>query len=427
VTGALTLLRALLHRAGTTVVILVVALCATAAATVGPTYYVAARQSILQDTLRSTNVVGRGFEAIQQGSVRNNLPLLQSTLTTELDGALGGGAVSRRIFVPEVDALEATAFFPALGENLPLVWRTEVCAHLRLRAGHCPAANGDVAISTSLAAVNHWHLGQRLKPAGRTRGRLTVVAVYVPPDPSGDYWFGRGVVYFPAEIPTSVQAAPYDALFTPRSTIDALPVNAQGTSLIARPLAISRVTPADVDPLSRLDSRLNNSPALAQAAVTTGLLSTTETVHSSWSALAVPVVVVTAELLVLTWLLLFLVVTDAVEARGTEIALAKLRGYSAARSLVFGLGEPVALLAIALPVGAIVGWGLTGLLSHVLLRPGTAVALPGLGWAAASIASVGSLRSSLPRAARSPDRWSISGDAPAGRLLIAAGSSTPSC
>jgi hypothetical protein len=116
------------------------------------------------------------------------------------------------------------------------------------------------------------------------------------------------------------------------------------------------------------------------------------------------VFVVTAELLVLTWLLLFLVVTDAVEARGTEIALAKLRGYGAGRALTFGLGEPAVLLAIALPAGALLGWLLTGGLSHVLLRPGTPVVLPGLGWVGAVVASVGGIAAIAVAARRTVTR-----------------------
>jgi hypothetical protein len=386
VTGALTLLRALLHRAGTTVVILVVALCATAAATVGPTYYVAARHSILQDTLTATSVVGRGFQAVRQGPVQSSIGALDSNVTHELDQALGGPATVRRVFAPAVLALEATAFFPNLGENVPLVWRTDVCAHLRFRSGRCGTATGEVAVSASLAALNHWQTGQRVQAA--RGGPLTITGIYLPPDASGDYWFSRGGVYFPAEIPIA-QAAPYDALFTPHATIDVLPGNPQGSTVIARALDVPRVTPADVDALGRLDSRLNNASLLNGVAVATGLSSTVDTVHSSWSSLSVPVIVVTAELLVLTWLLLFLVVTDAVEARGTEIALAKLRGYGAARAFFFGLGEPLTLLALALPAGAVIGWALTGVLSHVLLRAGTPVPLPGLGWAGATAAAAG--------------------------------------
>ncbi|MDQ1696600.1 MAG: putative transport system permease protein [Frankiaceae bacterium] len=397
----MTLLRAIYHRAGTSLVVLVVALCATAAATVGPTYYVAARHSILQDALTSTNVVGRGFQAVQQGPVQGTLGGLDASVSTELDTVLHGPDTTQRLFRPTVRALETSAFFADAVQVVPLVWRTDICAHLHFRSGRCPSAVDEVVASSSLAALNHWQLGARLSAAKRTP--MSLVGVYDIPDTSGDYWFGRSPVYFPAEVPTP-DKQPFDALFTTRQTIDALHGNPQGTTVVARSLAAERVRPSDVDALSSLDVRLNTSPTLSGVAVITGMSSTAESVHSNWSALAVPVVVVTAELLVLTWLLLFLVVTDAVEARGTEIALAKLRGYGAGRSLVFGLGEPVSLLSIALPAGALVGWALTGVLARTLLRPDTPVSLPALGWVGAAIAATGGIAAIAVAARRTLSR-----------------------
>lgn len=381
-----TLLRALRHRAGTTLVILAVALCATAAATVGPTYYSAAKVSILQDTLQRVNVVARGFQAVQQGGVRGALDPLRAELADQVDTILHGAAVTDRLFQRPVSAIETTAFFTDTSENVPFVWRSDLCSHLRFVHGHCPTAVRTVVISSSLASINHWSVGQVVHPAGYPR--LTIVGVYVVPDAGADYWFARGATYFPYEQPTA-QSAPYDALFTPRRTIETLKGNPQGSTVVSRVLADSRVQPGDLDVLDHLDDRLNNGTALNQVAVITGLSTTIATVHSSWTALSVPVVVVTAELLVLTWLLLFLVVTDSVEARGPEIALAKLRGYGAGRALRFGLGEPVTVLAVALPLGAIVGWAATKALASVLLRSGTPVSLPVLGWAGAAVAAVG--------------------------------------
>src|SRR3954452_4327456 len=127
VSSVLTLVRALLHRLGTTLVILVVALCAAAAATVGPTYYVAARSSILQDTMASANVVGRGLQASEQGAVQGTLDGMSADLATDTDGVLGSAATSRRLFQPDIAAVETHSFFPKRGENVPLVSRTDVC------------------------------------------------------------------------------------------------------------------------------------------------------------------------------------------------------------------------------------------------------------------------------------------------------------
>ncbi|HET7530837.1 MAG TPA: hypothetical protein VFJ98_07755, partial [Mycobacteriales bacterium] len=227
-TGALTLARGLWHRAGTSLVIFVVALCATAAAAIGPTYYVAARDSILQDTMQTTSTVGRAYQASQTGGVRGTFgPFAAGVDQVALD-AIGSPADQRRLFAPPIQAIETTAFFSKIVVNTLLVWRSDVCAHLRLRSGHCPTAANDVMVSRSLADVYHWRVGQTLHPAGRRP--LHVTAIYQPPQAPTDYWFARGSLYFPAEFPSAGGRGPtYDALFTPRSTIEALTGNPQGT------------------------------------------------------------------------------------------------------------------------------------------------------------------------------------------------------
>lgn len=387
-TGLLTLARGLWHRAGTSLVIFVVALCATAAATVGPTYFGAAKSSILRDTLASQNVIGRGYQALETGAVGGSLDDFTTRVDEAVSSQVGGSAAANRMFAPPVQALETQIFFRKLVETVVLAWRSDFCGHLVMHAGHCAATRNQVVVSTSLAADNHWSVGDVVTAGGAPP--LTITGIYDVPTGTQDYWFARGTTYFPAEQPTRT-SGPYDALFTPRETIERLGHDAQGSVVVSRVLALPRVLPGDVDLLSAMATKLPDNPALlqTQTSVTTGIPSTVESVHASWSALAVPVVVVTAELLVLTWLLLYLVVTDAVEARGTEIALAKLRGYGAFRAMLFGLAEPSVLLAVALPVGAILGWLLTVVLARVLLLPSTHVPLPALGWVAAAIAAVG--------------------------------------
>jgi len=132
------------------------------------------------------------------------------------------------------------------------------------------------------------------------------------------------------------------------------------------------------------------------------------------------VLLITAQLLVPVWLLLFLAVRDAAEARGPEIALAKLRGYGPWRSIIFGLSEPALLLLVALPAGALAGWAVAAALGRVLLRPGTPVGLPPLAWAAAAAATAGGLTAMLIaawRTVRRPvvEQWRRTGRRAAGR------------
>ena len=154
--------------------------------------------------------------------------------------------------------------------------------------------------------------------------------------------------------------------------------------------------------------------------VSTAIPATLQAVQTSWRSVEIPVVLITAQLLVACLLLLFLSVTDAIDARGHEVSLAKLRGRGGWRTIVFGMSEPVLLLALALPAGVLAGWAATAALSRVLLRPGTAVVLPPLAWATAGLATAGGLLAVVLAARRTLRRpvleeWRRSGRNPAGR------------
>ncbi len=103
-------------------------------------------------------------------------------------------------------------------------------------------------------------------------------------------------------------------------------------------------------------------------------------------------VLITAQLLLLAWLLLFLIVADAAEARGPEVALAKMRGRGRWRSLTFSLGEPVILLAVALPGRACwpAGRSPPGSGTSCCVRARRS-GCPRTSWLAAAVATVGGL------------------------------------
>jgi len=370
---------------GTVAITFVVAVIAVAAAAAGPVYYSAAQTSILRDTATSAAVLARGYEVTQTGPVAMSF----ASLTANIDADLGSAT---RLFSAPVQAREATAFYPSGNEALQLVSRTGVCGHLDIE-GSCPNGAGEVLVGRQLAALNGWKDGQRV--TFPSWGPLTISGIYTAPSAT-DYWFDRLSVYFPTEYPSTASgragpASSYDAMFTSSSTLLSAPPSAQGTIVIDSTLSTGRLQPRDVHTLSFTLNALVGDPQLAglQAIVDSAIPATMEAVTASWSSLAVPVVVTTLELLALAGLLLFLLATDATAARGPEIALAKLRGYRTWRTAVFGLSEPLLTVAIAFPVGAAVGWGATVALSHALLRAGTPIGFPALGWATAAVAAGG--------------------------------------
>src|SRR5260370_1398751 len=97
--------------------------------------------------------------------------------------ALAAGACAARRFAVPVESLETQALDVPLNASIPLVWRSGVCAQLRIR-GSCPAHRGQIVISSSLSsslALSHpWRIGQRLALPGW--GKLTITGIYPPPD-----------------------------------------------------------------------------------------------------------------------------------------------------------------------------------------------------------------------------------------------------
>ena len=392
------LVSGLAHRGASTLLIFIVALVACAAASTGPAYYASAQTSIVRDTFANALPIERGFEVAVQGEVDHALTSLSDTVARVVQTTVPDAAVRNRLFAAPIEAIEASVYDPKVPASVPLAWRTDICAHLKLRSGRCATAPDEVVVSASALPMTGWKLGQRLRFSGWPT--LTVVGSYDVPNFNTAYWFGRGSRYFPNENQSgagiNAPASP-DAMFTVRSTVDDATGQPQGSLVIDQLVDNSAVQGSDLGRLVDVVNALPSDPSLAQeqAAITSQLPGVVDTVHSSWRSLAVPVFLITIQLLVLVWLLMFLVVRDAIDARGPEIALMKLRGRRRLRLLGFALGEPVALLAIALPLGVLVGGLACAGLNGALLRPGTPTTVPWLAWAAAAVATFGGLLATL--------------------------------
>lgn len=368
--------------------ILVVAVVAAAAAAAGPVYYAAASHSILVDEISSAPLLGRGFEATGSGPLNGTLSSLRAEVTGELDHDLGINA-ARRLFEPPIEAIEGNYTDQALNQAFPLVWRTNFCAHLVI-TGNCPARPGQVIVSkTDTGRFSGWHIGTQIHGSGWPT--LTITGIYQTPPLTSDYWVLRTATYFPIENPVPNKIQGLDAAFTMQATMIRLPTAQQGNSVLDDTIAIARVRAADVRPLASGMNALLNSVALTSQNVVpeTTAPTTLAAVESGWRAVAVPVTLTTLTVLLLSWLLLFLIVTEAVDARGGEIALAKLRGHGRLGILMFGLSEPTIILLAALPAGALVGWAAAYQLARALLLPDTPIWLPWTGWGAAAAAVAG--------------------------------------
>ena len=396
-------LRGAWRRAGVSLGILLVATVAAAAAAAGPAYDAAARASILQDNLHDQLPIARTVEVDGAGPVVGLASNLSSQVTSVLAGHLGGPATVARLFQPPVEAILAQV--STGGHSTPLTWRTDACAHLQLTAGSCPREAGQVMVSTSYARLSQVRPGDTIATASGY-GRLTVTGVYaVPSGPQFGtaYWLNSECADFIFENPKClINPPPWDAMFTPAATFDNAPPSEQGNATVLDVLTSADVRPTDLPTLKAAVNELLTDPTLQgmNASPTSSIPQLIDQIQAGWQTLDVPVFLITCQLLLLTWLLLFLIVTEAAEARGGEVALAKLRGHGRLSTVTFGLSEPVLLLAIGFPAGLLAGWAAAGGLTRILLRPGTHAGLPALAIAAAAAATLGGLVATVLAARR---------------------------
>lgn len=367
-------LRGLWWRKGVSIAVLLVAATTVLAAGIGPLYSRAGSESILQDTLRSAKTSDIGME-IYQNQALNGTPL------QTLDAAIAGlGRLTG--YARPIHTLQYTGFLPGrpgqVGPQAMLAYREGACAHLILAAGRCPERAGEVAVSRRSVPEYPFGLGARLGLTGFTTSdsggiaALRVVGLYVPRDRNDPFWFDQN--YFSAEVTTCDCPNMGDTLFTPKATFD-VASPPQMRALIDLPLDVRSIRLRDTAQLRRQLVELRTSLADSGAGTFSILDKVLDSAKESSRRLGVSVALVTAQLLLLSWFVLYLVVANASEARGPEVALAKLRGLTPARTVAFGLLEPALLLVLAIPLGLLAGLAAAAGLGHLRLLPGTAVAM----------------------------------------------------
>jgi len=377
------LLRALWWRRGLSLATLIVAAITIGAGSLGPLYAHAAAESTLRDALNR--------QAADAG--------LHYTFTTELDtetdlpnaedrGPRPGSIKAYPNIIPAVviDTRGATPAQAKANDNGPrthMVWRQDVCAHLRMVRGRCPSRAGEVIVSDRTLQGDYygWRVGGQLRlsnvlqdvPGGDpVPSTVTVVGSYQLVNSQDVYWQGRH--YFD-ELPGSGDGPDtVDAVFVDKSELATLaPTQAQVQ--VDYPIAASQIRLADVAQLKAAVGQLTafrSAPGRGDS-FTTGLLGVLAAEQRERSQVNVATLLVSLQLAVLAWLVLFQVVADAVEAKGPEIALAKLRGLSPAATIRFGLAEPLLLVLLATPLGVLGGWLSVRTMAGTVLAPDTPV------------------------------------------------------
>jgi len=369
--------RALWFRKGVSLAVLLVATVTTAAAAAGPLYLRAGGESVLRDALTAPAQDATGLDAVVTGGDRTGVI---DALTRAVAATGVPQAYPRQIRSLQTK-LEIHGPPGRNDSQTRLMWREGACAHLRLVTGHCPAGPREVLLSVRAQRTTGRRVGQALSScpappqfgqACRSRGGqgpLVVSGVYLLPG-SDPFWFDQD--YFSAHLALGDGSDTLDTSFVDRPALEG---SNELQAEVQLPLDPTRV---------RLNSEVRLRSQLAQFRVAlvgrpeqpellTGLPKILDRADRDRSELSRSVLVVTLQLVALAFVVLRLVVADAGEARGGEVALAKLRGYRAGATLAVGLLEPLLLLLLAVPLGLLAADGAVHLLSATVLVPGTPV------------------------------------------------------
>jgi putative ABC transport system permease protein len=395
------LLRAFRWRRGGSIVLLVVASLTIAAAAIGPLYAASAAESVLQDRLTQATADQTTIAFSEPSDVS-----YPGSIDVVAQDQSGRGTIPG--YGPPVNELNVTTGI--VGEGTPdamtqAVWRDGSCAHVIMVSGTCTVGVGDVIVSDRSAARYRWKLGSTVslssmrtydtsvsgnEVATRAVG-LRVVGTYRPRSTLDPYWNGR--IYFAFNPATGAGDGPstIDAVFVSRDLFATLVHPTNGTIAVDLVLTDPQaIRVADV-PTIRAAISAYLGPQSTVVAPTTGMLDLLDRFEAERSQTALAAGVVSAQLALLALLLLSMVITDTSEARGNEVALAKLRGLAPRSVVAVAVREPVVLLILAIPLGLALAYAGAVLLARLLFVDGVPVTITPATWVAVGIAFVGGL------------------------------------
>jgi predicted lysophospholipase L1 biosynthesis ABC-type transport system permease subunit len=388
-------LRGLRWRAGPTFVVLAVSVVAMAGAALGPLYAHSAQESLLRDGLAqappvTTGMLTRGAILRQAGFTVQQLldTVLERAADPELDPWYSPGTASLTVEggLPTVDGR-------SLGEA-QVGWHRGQCTGVVIVSGSCPDAAREAMVSERTAAAAGFRIGDVLRLNIGTdpdADQVTLVGTYDATTADPAAW-GVG-------NPDQFRAAPIEGA---RDTFDEVVVD-EATMLAStgdvvaesfRALDPASVALDDVTALRAVvDAAVGTAGAAgAEAPVTVSASRLPDHLDSAQprlDAVALSSFAVTAQLVLLAWFVLFLIISAMMEERSGEIVVAKLRGLGPRSTVAFGLAEPVLILVVALPIGLVVALLADAFLVQRYLVAGTSVTLTTGVWVALLLCLMG--------------------------------------
>lgn len=354
------------HRPWQGVSLFLLAALIVTAACFTPLFTRSLEQSVTRMTLHDNAVVDTGIQLGWSGPEENvaadrDPPIMPDTLAGYVPDAV------RRSFAAQVLGLQAEPAGTVHGDPYSgrLVWRTDMCAHVRMVAGRCPTGKDTIAVSETDSHSLGLRPGATVSvtdenpPKGQpAQVTLTVVGVYrqLP----GPYWYGLTLTGYSGQgVAGAAGVVQHDGWLTPESTLraDTLHYPSMSSNLFLLPredLSIDtfRRLPAG---LRAISSRLDAGSDSGRIYVNTGIRALVSDVDHQQHQAQVTVPTLMVQLGLLCLVVLWLVLTAVTDQRRPEIALALLRGRGRRGARRMLLGELVPIMVAATIAGAFAG------------------------------------------------------------------------
>jgi putative ABC transport system permease protein len=371
------------NRRGQAVTLALLAMLAVASAVAAPAYLIAAERAVADGQIATaptselTLAARRTSDSLQEASpsVGIKFPDVGRVLLL----GLGGFTFYHSAEVPTV-GLEPSNDFATR-----LVFRQDLCAHVRLTAGRCLAGEGDVLVGEETARLRELSAGDTFSlTAARMNGlvrpptwdpdgapkKLTVAGIYRATDPADAYWGLHG--YFVS----GDGIGPGEPVFTTAGTLDTMQrtTTAQAIDGIAQPGTL------DIDRLDQLRADMARLAATAaeledSIQFDSGIPRLLDRIDEGRAAARLMIPVLAVPLVLLACFTIYLTVGYGAEGRQSELAVVALRGARWWTRWWLATGE--SLLAVL--AGAVAGC----LAGQLLVNGVAAILFPGVGTAPA--------------------------------------------
>jgi hypothetical protein len=384
--------RGLWYRRSTALIVLVLAVVASAAAVVAPLYSRAAEESIVRDTLQRADGYSLGVHVFRPQGDREDpvkddqkapfaAAAMRNHLTHPAFGTVRIAYQTRGTYHPSAGPIRGSIVVGRVVE------RPGVCAHLPTLTGRCPRQPSEGIVSRRSLALLGIKVGDMLPidlneltidESGTVPPTLLVKVVgsFDPVSVATSYWVGQPYFteFFPTSVPNGLGDLPpvADPVFVGQGTAAAAKITGY---TIDAPVLANRVRLDDGPALVGQVQGLSHFLSAYALSSETHLPSALELANNGRDLVRIASPLAVTQLVLLSWWTLFLVVGSATEERSPELGLAKLRGLSQGQTGRFGLAEIVLLLVVAAPLGTVAGYAAVRASSPHVFAPGTHVAM----------------------------------------------------